>query len=84
MLHTPLRPKVSSVLLYDEAFLSYGPMFGKVHWMTPNDLDMFKVKNTKMHVTYTPEAKIIVRFALRRAVFKEIEIFEFPIDHNFI
>ena len=51
-------------------FLSYGPIFGKVHRMTPNDLDMFKVKNTNMHVTYTPEAQIFVRFALRWAVFE--------------
>ncbi len=51
MLHTPPMPKFSSVSLYDESFLSYGPSFGKVHWMTPNGLDLFKVKNTNMHIT---------------------------------
>ena len=51
MLPTPPRPKFSSVLLYDETFLSYGPIFGTVHQMTPNDLDMVKVKNTNMHAT---------------------------------
>ncbi len=70
VLHTTLRPKFSSVLLYCEPFLSYGPIFGKVHRMTPNDLDMFKVKNTTMHVTYTPEAQIFFHFALRWAVFE--------------
>ena len=70
MLHTPPRPKFLSVSLYDEPFLSYGAIFGKVHRMTPNDLAMFKVKNTDRHVAYTPEAQIFVRFALRRAVFE--------------
>ncbi len=46
--------------------------------MSPNDLDMVKVKNTNMHGTSTPEAQIFVRFAR----FKEIEIFEFPIGYN--
>ncbi len=68
MLHTLPRPKFSSISLYDEPFLSYGPIFGKVHRMTPNALDMFKVKNTKMHITNTPEAQIFVRFDLRWAV----------------
>ncbi len=52
--------------------------------MTPNDLDMFKVKNTNMHVIYTPGAQIFVHFALRRAVLKEIEIFEFSIVYKFL
>ncbi len=30
--------------------------------MTPNDLDIFKVKNTNMHATYTKLAQIGVRF----------------------
>ena len=67
------RPKFSFVSLYDEPFLSYhgyGPIFGKVHQMTPNDLDMFKVKYTNMDVTYHPEAQIFVRFALQWAVFE--------------
>ena len=38
--------------------------------MTPSDLDMFKVKNTNMHVTYTPGAQIFVCFALWWAVFE--------------
>ena len=49
MLHTPSRPKFTSVTLYDEPFLSYCSIYGKVHRMTPNDIDMFKVKNTNMH-----------------------------------
>ncbi len=54
MLHTPPRPKFLSVSLYAEPFLSCSPLFGKVHWLTPNNLDMFKVKNTNIHVTYNP------------------------------
>ena len=50
--------------------MDYGPIFGKVHWMTSNDLDMVKVKNTNMHGRYTPEAQFFVRFALRLAVFE--------------
>ncbi len=70
MLHAPPRPKFSSVSLYVELFLSYGAIFGKVHQMTPNDLDMFKVKTTSMHVICTPEAQIFVRFTLWWAVFE--------------
>ncbi len=29
--------------------MSYGPIFGKVHRITPNDVDMVKVKHTNMH-----------------------------------
>ncbi len=50
----PPRPKVSSFSFYDEQFFSYSPIFGKGHWMTPNGLDMFKVRNTNMHDAYTP------------------------------
>ena len=75
MLHTPPRPKFSSVSLYDELFLTFGPSFGKVHRMTPNDLNMFKVKNTKMHTTYAPEAQIFVHFALQWAVLSYGPIF---------
>ena len=57
MLHTPPMSKFSSVSLHDEPFLSYGPIFGKVYRMTPNDLDMFKVKHTNMHATCTPRPK---------------------------
>ncbi len=43
MLHIPPRLKFSSVSVYQEPFLSYGPIFGKVHWMTPKwFVDMFK------------------------------------------
>ncbi len=69
MLHTPLGPKFSFVYLYNEPFLSYGPIFGKVHRTTPNDFNMFKVKNTNMHVTYTPETQIFLCFVLRWVVF---------------
>ncbi len=82
MLHTPQRLKFSSVSLYDEPFVSYGPISGKVHRMTPNDHDIVRVKNTNMHAICTPEFQIFVRFTLRWAVFKEIEIFEFPIGYN--
>ena len=47
-----------------------GPIYGKVHQMTPNDLDMFKDKNTNIRATNTPEAQISVRFALRWAIFE--------------
>ena len=39
-------------------------------WMTPKDLDMFKVKNTNMHATYTTKAQIYIRFALRWDIFE--------------
>ena len=51
-------------------FLGYCPIFWKVHRMTPNDVDMFKVKNTNMHATYTPEAQLFISFALRWPVFQ--------------
>ncbi len=51
MLHKPPRPKFSSLSLYD------GSIVGKMHLMTPNYLDRFKVKNTNMHTTYTPGPK---------------------------
>ena len=41
MLQTPLRPKCLSASYYDESFVSYGPISGNVHRMTPNDLDIF-------------------------------------------
>ena len=63
--HTHTRPKFSSVLLYDEQFSGYSPIFGKVQRMNQNDLDMFKVKNTNMHAKSTPGAQIFVSFALR-------------------
>ena len=43
---------------------------------------MLKVKSTKMHTTYMPKVQIFIGFALRWAVFVEIEIFEFPIRYN--
>ncbi len=44
-IYTPQGPiKFSSISLYNEPFSSYTPFFGKVHWMTPNDLHMFKGK----------------------------------------
>ncbi len=55
MLHTPPGLKFSYVLLYDEPFSSYALFFGKVHRMTPYDIDMFRVKKTTMQVTYTPK-----------------------------
>ena len=38
--------------------------------MTPNDLDMVKVKNINMHATYTAKAQIYIRFTLRWAIFE--------------
>ncbi len=70
MLHTPLWPKFTSVSLYDEPFLSYGKIDGLVHRMTLNDLDMFKVNNTNMHATNTPESQLYIRFSLRWAGFE--------------
>ena len=54
ILHTPLRTKFLSILLYDEPFLSYGPIFGKVNRITPNDLDMFKCKKIPTCMLHTP------------------------------
>ena len=45
-LHTSPRSTFSSASLYDELFLSYGPILGKVYWMTLNDLNIFKIKHT--------------------------------------
>ena len=58
----------SSISLYN-LFLSYASS-RKVHRMTPNDLDMFNVKNTNMHAKCTPKTQIFARFALRWAVFE--------------
>ncbi len=55
---------------YDEPFLSYGPIFAKVHRTTANNLDICKVKHTNMHATYTTEAQLFVRFPLRWGVFE--------------
>ncbi len=41
----------------------------KEHLTTPNDLAMFKVKNTNMHATHIPETQIFVHFTLQWAVF---------------
>ncbi len=65
MLHTPPKPEFSSVSLYNEPFSSYAPLFRKVYRMTPNDLNMFKVKYTNMQATYTPEVQICARVILR-------------------
>ncbi len=35
-----------------------------------------------MHATFTHEALIFFRFALRSAASEEIEIFEFPIEYS--
>ncbi len=59
----------SWILLYDKPLLSYTPCFGKVHRMTPNDLDMF------MHAAYTPEAQISVLFTLQWAVSDPLPFF---------
>ena len=65
-------PQFSSVSLYEKLFLSYRVLsnFRKSALNDPNDLDMLKVKNTNMHVTYAPEAQIFDRFVLRWAVFE--------------
>ena len=47
----------SSISLYDETLSSYAPFFGNVHRMTPNDLDMFKVKCYQHACHITPEAQ---------------------------
>ena len=56
----PWGPKFLSVSHYDGPF--FGPIFGKVHQMTPNDLDMFQVKNTNMYATYTHKGQIFNLF----------------------
>ncbi len=59
-MHTPSpSPKLLSILPYNKPFWSYSPIFGKVYWMTPNDLDMFKIKNTNMHVDTPPRPKFL-------------------------
>ncbi len=49
----PQRSPFLSVSLYDVAFSSYGPILGKVHWVTKKVFDMFKIKSTHMQTTYT-------------------------------
>ena len=40
----PQSPNFSSISFYGESVLSYAPLLGKVHQMTANGLDMFKIK----------------------------------------
>ena len=62
--------RFSSISLHNESLLELRPVFGKVHRMTLNGLDIFTVENTDMHATlYTPEAEIFLRFALRWATY---------------
>ena len=71
MLHTPpIEAHIFISSLYDKPFLGYSSMFAKMHRMAPNDFDMFKVKNTNMHATYTPKAQLFVCFPLRWAIFE--------------
>ncbi len=69
MLHPPLRPKLLSVLFYNEPFLSYALFFGKVHWMTPNDLDIFKVKKNPTYMLQTTP----------RSKFPSVSLYDFPV-----
>ncbi len=64
MQHTPLRPSFRPFRSTVSRFLVTPLFFGKVHRMTPNDIDMLKVKNTNMHATYTLKAQIFISFAL--------------------
>ncbi len=49
-----LEGQFLSVSLYDDTFSSYAPFLDKVHFMNPNDRDMFTVKYTNMLYTYIP------------------------------
>ncbi len=65
--------------------LSYRQSFEKVHRMTPNDLDMFKVNNTHMHATNTPWGPtFFLCFTLQWAVFELWPNFRksVPNDHD--
>ncbi len=53
MLHTHLRSKFSLISYY-ESFSNYSLFFRKVHRMTPNDLDMFKVENINVCYHWGP------------------------------
>ncbi len=53
MLHTPHEAQIFVSFALQWAVFE----FGKVQWMTPNDLDMFKVKNSNIHATSTPGPK---------------------------
>ena len=70
MLHTHRKPKFSSILLCGDPLLSYELIFRKAHRMIPNNLEMFKAKNTHMHAGYTHEAHMFVHFALQWALFE--------------
>ena len=51
-MHTAYMPEAQIFILlslYDEAFFELHPFSGEVHQMTPNDRDMFKVKNTSIY-----------------------------------
>ncbi len=54
ILHTPPRPKFPSDLLYDKQFSRCGgPALRKVHRMTPNWPNKFKVKSTILFPIYS-------------------------------
>ena len=56
----PPIPKFLSLSLYDEPFLSYTPFLEKCAERPQMTLHvMFKVNNTNMHATSTPEAKLL-------------------------
>ncbi len=61
-IYISMKPKFSSVWLYNKSFLSYAPPFLKVHRIIPMTLTLFKVKNTNMHATYTLESQIFLLF----------------------
>ncbi len=72
MLHTP-HPRGPNFHLSCSTISSFRvvPFFSEKCTEWPqNYIDMFKVKNTNMHSTCTPEAHIFVRFALRWAIFE--------------
>ncbi len=64
----PRGPNISPFHSTMGRFRVTPPFPGKVHLMTPNDLDMFKIKNINMHATYTSYAQIFRPFAVWWAI----------------
>ncbi len=79
MLHRPTRPKFIPFTLRS-AFFELLPNLGK---SAPNDPKLpGNVQSQGNTYAYIPEAQVFTRFVLHRAVFEEINIFEFPIGYN--
>ena len=73
--YPPPRVKFHSVSLYDEPFSRYKAVENPKCTKWPqNDLKNLTVKSTRIHWIFTPETQILLRFALRPAVFRDTRL----------